>query len=43
MELAGRKERRRTWDGLGEEMTHVGWFDGDEVKETSACPGGRRS
>ena len=27
-ELAGRKARRRTWDGLGEEMTRAGWFDG---------------
>ncbi|KAF8493656.1 hypothetical protein F5888DRAFT_1617763 [Russula emetica] len=26
-ELAGRKARRRTWDGLGEEITRAGWFD----------------
>ncbi|KAH9985943.1 hypothetical protein BJV77DRAFT_1061873 [Russula vinacea] len=26
-ELAGRKARRRAWDGLGEEMTRAGWFD----------------
>ena len=26
-ELAGRKTRRRTWDGLGE-MSRAGWFDG---------------
>lgn len=26
-ELAGRRARRRTWDGLGEEMTRAGWFD----------------
>ncbi|KAI0266591.1 Ribokinase-like protein [Russula aff. rugulosa BPL654] len=26
-ELAGRKARRRTWDGLGEEIAHAGWFD----------------
>ncbi|KAI0286280.1 hypothetical protein BC826DRAFT_918147 [Russula brevipes] len=27
-ELAGRKARRRTWDGLGEEVARAGWFDG---------------
>ncbi|KAJ7274370.1 Ribokinase-like protein [Mycena haematopus] len=26
-ELSGRKARRRTWDGLGAEMTRAGWFD----------------
>ncbi|KXN84743.1 hypothetical protein AN958_12170 [Leucoagaricus sp. SymC.cos] len=26
-ELAGRKARRKTWDGLGEEMMRAGWFD----------------
>ncbi|KAF8263735.1 hypothetical protein EI94DRAFT_1740259 [Lactarius quietus] len=26
-ELAGRRARRRTWDGLGEEMARAGWFD----------------
>ncbi|KAI0296745.1 hypothetical protein B0F90DRAFT_1017223 [Multifurca ochricompacta] len=26
-ELAGRKARRRAWDGLGEEMARAGWFD----------------
>ena len=26
-ELAGRKTRRRTWDGLGEEMARAGWFN----------------
>ncbi|KAH9059654.1 hypothetical protein EDB87DRAFT_1620735 [Lactarius vividus] len=26
-ELAGRRARRRTWDGLGEEMVRAGWFD----------------
>lgn len=26
-ELAGRRALRRTWDGLGEEMTRAGWFD----------------
>ncbi|KAF8071894.1 hypothetical protein FPV67DRAFT_1483081 [Lyophyllum atratum] len=26
-ELAGRKARRRNWDGLAEEMTKAGWFD----------------
>lgn len=26
-ELAGRKARRRTWDGLGEEIARAGWFD----------------
>ncbi|KAI9507412.1 hypothetical protein F5148DRAFT_1205370 [Russula earlei] len=27
-EFAGRKARRRTWDGLREEMAQAGWFDG---------------
>ena len=27
-ELAGRKARRRGWDGLAEEMAVAGWFDG---------------
>jgi hypothetical protein len=27
-ELAGRKARKRTWEGLGEEMARAGWFDG---------------
>ncbi|KAF5382174.1 hypothetical protein D9615_004401 [Tricholomella constricta] len=26
-ELAGRKARRRHWDGLADEMTQAGWFD----------------
>ncbi|KAH8981407.1 hypothetical protein EDB92DRAFT_1953174 [Lactarius akahatsu] len=26
-ELAGRRARRRAWDGLGEEMARAGWFD----------------
>ncbi|KAJ6531820.1 hypothetical protein B0H19DRAFT_1273008 [Mycena capillaripes] len=26
-ELSGRKARRRTWEGLGAEMTRAGWFD----------------
>lgn len=26
-ELAGRKARRKTWDGLAEEMLRAGWFD----------------
>ncbi|KAG5643010.1 hypothetical protein DXG03_001748 [Asterophora parasitica] len=26
-ELAGRKARRRNWDGLAEEMIQAGWFD----------------
>ncbi|KAF9468068.1 hypothetical protein BDZ94DRAFT_1279970 [Collybia nuda] len=26
-ELAGRKARRRHWDGLADEMTRAGWFD----------------
>jgi sugar/nucleoside kinase (ribokinase family) len=26
-ELAGRKARRKTWDGLAEEMMRAGWFD----------------
>ncbi|KAI0698028.1 hypothetical protein BC835DRAFT_1336532 [Cytidiella melzeri] len=26
-ELAGRKARRKTWDGLAEEMNKAGWFD----------------
>ncbi|RDB26305.1 hypothetical protein Hypma_006584 [Hypsizygus marmoreus] len=26
-ELAGRKARRRNWDGLADEMTRAGWFD----------------
>ncbi|KAI0076697.1 hypothetical protein K474DRAFT_1691267 [Panus rudis PR-1116 ss-1] len=27
-ELAGRKARRRGWEGLAEEMARAGWFDG---------------
>ncbi|KAI0245635.1 hypothetical protein BJV78DRAFT_1287383 [Lactifluus subvellereus] len=27
-ELAGRRAHRCVWDGLGEEMTRAGWFDG---------------
>lgn len=27
-ELSGRKSRRHDWDGLGEEMSRSGWFDG---------------
>ena len=27
-ELAGRKARRKAWDGLAEEMARAGWFDG---------------
>ncbi|CAK5268424.1 unnamed protein product [Mycena citricolor] len=27
-ELSGRKARRRTWEGLGNEMRRAGWFDG---------------
>ncbi|KAI0086802.1 hypothetical protein BDY19DRAFT_958799 [Irpex rosettiformis] len=27
-ELAGRKARRKGWDGLAEEMTKAGWFEG---------------
>ncbi|KAH8105348.1 hypothetical protein BXZ70DRAFT_920564 [Cristinia sonorae] len=27
-ELAGRKARRKGWDGLAEEMARAGWFDG---------------
>jgi len=26
-ELAGRRTRRRTWDGLGEEIARAGWFE----------------
>ena len=26
-ELAGRKARRKGWDGLAEEMTKAGWFE----------------
>jgi sugar/nucleoside kinase (ribokinase family) len=26
-ELAGRKARRKTWDGLADEMMRAGWFD----------------
>jgi hypothetical protein len=26
-ELAVRRARQRTWDGLGSEMTRAGWFD----------------
>ncbi|KAH9172580.1 hypothetical protein EDB89DRAFT_2114160 [Lactarius sanguifluus] len=26
-ELAGRRARKRAWDGLGEEMARAGWFD----------------
>ncbi|KAG6817691.1 hypothetical protein H0H87_005450 [Tephrocybe sp. NHM501043] len=26
-ELAGRKARRKNWDGLADEMTRAGWFD----------------
>ncbi|KAF9450902.1 hypothetical protein P691DRAFT_664366 [Macrolepiota fuliginosa MF-IS2] len=26
-EMAGRKARRKTWDGLAEEMIRAGWFD----------------
>ncbi|KAF8638279.1 hypothetical protein AX17_002300 [Amanita inopinata Kibby_2008] len=26
-ELAGRRARRRNWDGLADEMTRAGWFD----------------
>lgn len=26
-ELAGRKARKRGWDGLAEEMTKAGWFE----------------
>jgi hypothetical protein len=27
MELAGRKARRKTWEGLAEEMIRAGWFE----------------
>lgn len=27
-ELAGRKARRKGWDGMAEEMAKAGWFDG---------------
>lgn len=26
-ELAGRKARRRNWEGLADEMTRAGWFE----------------